>query len=145
MAGTRRKARIAALQALYEIDCAAHEPEAILSRLIARRNLSQRGIDFASELVQGVVGHKQELDSAIGRFAPAFPVGQLSNIDRNILRIAIFEILFNNKVPTKAVINEAVELAKTFGSETSPRFVNGVLGSLVTTLIGRETETDRKE
>jgi N utilization substance protein B len=146
MLSIRRRARIATLQALYEIDCIVHhEAEAILTRLMMERELPQDSIEFASELIKGVLSHKQELDDIIGRFAPAFPVEQLSSVDRNILRIAIFEILFNNKAPVKAVINEAVELAKTFGSESSPRFVNGVLGSLVASLVERERETNRKE
>jgi len=146
MVSVRRKARVATLQTLYETDCAAyHEAETILTRLRVEKELPQESIDFASELVKGVLSHRQELDSTIGKFAPAFPVDQLSSIDRNILRIAIFEILFNNKVPIKAAINEAVEIAKTFGSESSSRFVNGVLGSLVASLVEREKETNRKE
>jgi len=146
MLSVRRKARVAALQTLYEIDCAIrHDAQKILARLGVEKELPKESIDFASELVKGALSRRQELDSTIGRFAPAFPVDQLSSIDRNILRIAIFEILFNNKVPVKAAINEAVELAKTFGSESSPRFVNGVLGSLVANLVERERETNRKE
>jgi len=146
MVSVRHKARIAALQTLYEIDYTAHhEAGTILARLRTEKELPQESIDFASELVKGVLSYRQELDSTIGNFAPAFPVEQLSGIDRNVLRIAIFEILFNNKVPVKAAINEAVELAKTFGSESSPRFVNGVLGSLVANLVERERGTNGKE
>jgi N utilization substance protein B len=77
-----------------------------------------------------VLTNKDRIDSIIQTHAPAWPVAQLAIIDRNILRLAIFEILLNNKVPVKAAINEAVELAKTFGSENSPRFINGVLGTV---------------
>ncbi len=146
MSGIRHKARVVALQTLYEIDCAAHhDVGTTINREAVKGELSQQGINFATGLVSGVVVNKKEIDSTIGKFAPAFPVDQIGTIDRNILRIAIFEILFNNKVPTKAAINEAVELAKTFGSDSSPRFVNGVLGSVVANLGEQRKETNRKE
>ncbi len=128
MAGTRRKARIAALQALYELDCTRHKVEETSARLRARETLAQEALGFSEELVKGVLQHKSELDALIRKFARAFPVEQMSVIDRNILRLAIFEILFSDKAPLKAAINEAIELAKTFGSESSSRLVNGVLG-----------------
>jgi N utilization substance protein B len=131
MAGIRRKARIAALQTLYEIDCAKHKVEEALARLRAGETLTQEALSFSEELVRGVLQNKSELDALIKKFAPAFPVGQMSIIDRNILRLAVFEILFNDKTPIKVAINEAIELAKTFGSESSSRLVNGVLGAVV--------------
>jgi N utilization substance protein B len=131
MAGIRRKARIAALQALYEIDCTKHKVEETSARLKAVETLAQEALSFSEELVKGVLQHKSELDALIKKFAPAFPIEQMSIIDRNILRLAIFEILFNDKTPFKVVINEAVELAKNFGSESSSRLVNGVLGVVV--------------
>ncbi len=82
--------------------------------------------------MQGVLQNRLTLDDVIGRFAPAFPVEQMAVIDRNILRLAIFEILFDDNTPIKVTINEAVELAKAFGSASSPRLINGVLGSVVT-------------
>ena len=130
MAGIRRKARTVALQVLFEVDRAGHDPEEILGRLVEEISLSEEGALFARELVDGVLKNKERIDSTIQTYAPAWPVAQLAAIDRNILRLAIFEILFNNKVPVKAAINEAVELAKTFGSENSPKFVNGVLGTI---------------
>ena len=84
----------------------------------------------ARELIAGVRENKQKIDAAIRKFAPAWPLEQIALIDRNILRLAIFEMLLNNKVPVKVAINEAVELAKMFGSENSSKFVNGVLGSV---------------
>jgi N utilization substance protein B len=128
MAGLRRKARIAALQALYELDCTRHKVEETSARLRARETLAQEALGFSEDLVKGVLQHKSELDALIRRFARAFPVEQMSIVDRNILRLAIFEILFSDKAPLKAAINEAIELAKTFGSESSSRLVNGVLG-----------------
>lgn len=128
MAGIRRKARIAALQALYELDCTRHKVEETSARLRAGEILTQEALNFSEELVKGVLQHKSELDARIEKFAPAFPVEQMSIIDRNILRLAIFEILFGDKTPLKVAINEAIELAKAFGSESSSRLVNGVLG-----------------
>jgi len=132
MAGTRRKARIAALQVLYELDCTRHKVEETSAHLRAGETLAQEALAFSEELVKGVLQHKSELDALIRRFAPAFPVEQMSVIDRNILRLAIFEILFSDKAPLKAAINEAIELAKDFGSDSSPRLINGILGSITT-------------
>jgi len=132
MAGTRRKARIAALQALYELDCTKHKVEDALAHLSTEKALPQEALSFSEHLVQGVLNNKPKLDALIRKFAPAFPPEQMSIVDRNILRLAIFEILFNDKTPVKVAINEAVELAKHFGSDSSPRLINGVLGSLTT-------------
>lgn len=132
MAGIRRQARIAALQALYELDCTKHKVEEALARLRAEETLAQEALIFSEELVKGVLQNKSELDALIKKFAPAFPPEQMSIIDRNILRLAIFEILFNDKTPFKVAINEAVELAKKFGSDSSSRLINGVLGSITT-------------
>jgi len=130
MAGTRRKARSVALQALYEIDLAGHDAEAVIARLLAEIEFSEENSIFITELVKGVLQHSEEIDHHLQSFAPAWPIGQIAAIDRNILRLAIFEILFDNKVPVKAAINEAVELAKKFASDNSAKFVNGVLGSV---------------
>ena len=130
MTGQRRKARAVALQAMYEIDTTRHEAEEVLGRLLAEENLSGDNTAFVRQMVKQVVEHQAEIDGNIQRFAPAWPVEQLSAIDRNILRLAISEILFDNRVIIKVAINEAVELAKKFGSESSSKFVNGVLGSI---------------
>jgi N utilization substance protein B len=130
MAGIRRKARIAALQTLYELDCTKHKVEETSARLRAGETLTQEALSFSEELVKGVVQHESELDALIKKFAPAFPIEQMSIIDRNILRLAISEILFSDKIPLKVTINEAIELAKGFGSDASPRLINGVLGAI---------------
>jgi len=130
MAGERRKARVLALKALYEADSAGHDIDSIVSHLLAEGGLSEENNTFVRELVSGVSMNKEKLDQDIQGFAPAWPVEQLPVVDRNILRLAIFEILLDNRVPVKVAINEAVELAKTFGGENSPKFVNGVLGSV---------------
>ncbi len=130
MTGTRHKARTIALQALYEVDSVARRPETVVERLLSEADLSEENNTFIRELVDGAIRNKEEIDRNIQKFAPAWPVEQIAMVDRNILRLAIFEILFDNKVPVKVAINEAVELAKTFGSEKSAKFVNGVLGSV---------------
>jgi N utilization substance protein B len=138
MAGIRRKARIAALQALYELDCTRHKAEETSARLRAGETLPQEALDFSEELVEGVLQHKSELDALIKKFAPAFPVEQMSIVDKNILRLAIFELLFSDKTPLKVAINEAIELAKDFGGDSSPRLVNGILGSVTTKRGGKQ-------
>lgn len=127
----RHRARILALQALFEIDCAHHHPVVVLERRLEEAELPDIGIQFARELVAGVSERQEELDALIGRYAPEWPVDQIAIIDRNILRLSIYEILMRDDTPVKVAINEAVELAKEFGSDSSGRFVNGVLGSLV--------------
>lgn len=127
------------MQTLYEVDSTGHLVEEVLLRNLdepfsdsgnAITSLDEAGQAYASMLVEGVLAHRGEMDELIARSAPNWPVEQMSNIDRNILRLAIFEILFDNRVPLKASINEAVELAKRFGSDSSSRFINGVLGTV---------------
>jgi N utilization substance protein B len=126
----RRQARILALQTLYEADMTGHEPDGILTRLLEEADTAEEVQAFARELVDGTVKERAHLDEVIERVAPAWPIEQMATIDRNILRLAILEILLNNRTPVKAAINEAVELAKSFGSDNSAKFVNGVLGSV---------------
>ena len=126
----RRRGRSLALQTLYETDCTGHKVDEVLPRIAAEIEASEDNIAFARELVSGVVTNRQRIDGVIARFAPAFPVMQIASIDRNILRLAIYEVLLDNKVPMKAAINEAVDLAKAFGSDSSAKFVNGVIGSV---------------
>jgi N utilization substance protein B len=127
----RHRARIAVLQALYEIDCTGHDPIEVLQHRLEDAELPDAGVLFAQELARGVQSNRERLDGLIARYAPEWPVDQIAIIDRNVLRIAIYEILIGIGTPVKVAINEAVELAKTFGSDSSSRFVNGVLGTLV--------------
>ena len=136
MINGRRHARMIALQALYEMDLTKHTPEYVLGCRLKEHPLPRAGIDFAFELVEGVLDNRPRIDGLVGELAPEWPVDQIAVVDRNILRIAIYELLFDSDTPPKVAINEAVELAKMFGSDSSPRFVNGVLGSLATR--GRE-------
>ena len=129
--GARRRARAIVLQALYEVDSAGHNMEGTLAHLLTNGELSEENAAFVRELVGGVIQNKQEIDQKIKNFAPAWPIEQMPVIDRNILRLAIFEILFDNKVPVKVALNEAVELRKAVGSDNSARLVYGVLGSFL--------------
>ena len=130
MAAPRHLARRLALQALYEMDVGGHDPTATLERSLKEMRIGEDLGEFARTLLQGVLNAKAEIDGIIERTAPAWPTEQLAPIDRNILRIAIRECIVDNLTPVGAAINEAVELAKDFGSESSSRFINGVLGSL---------------
>jgi N utilization substance protein B len=132
----RRKSRIAVLQALYEADVSGHDPVAALERLCGEESLTGAQAQFARDLLTGVIEKRPAIDDVIRQAAPQWPVDQISAIDRNILRLAIREILMNNGAPIRAAINEAVELAKLYGSDNSAKFVNGVLGSVSLSLAG---------
>lgn len=128
----RRRARTLALQALYEIDSTGHPSDRVLNHLLENdKNLTPEGVEFTTQLVGGVLACYQQLDVIIQKHAPEWPVEHLAIIDRNILRLALYELQHIADVPVKVAVNEAVELAKTFGSDTSPRFVNGVLGAFL--------------
>jgi N utilization substance protein B len=128
----RRRARILALQALYEADLVGHNPVDALAHTLAEESEPPAVESFARHLVNGVQAHRAAIDETIQRAAPAWPLTQMPAIDKSLLRLAIYEVLFDNRrVPLKAAINEAVEIAKAYGSENSSRFVNGVLGTVV--------------
>ncbi len=132
MASVRHRARIVVLQTLFEVDVAGHDPGEVLERHLLERGFPPPAEDFARQLLAGVQEHLQEIDALIATAAPNWPLGQMARIDVNILRIAISEMVYAHDahVPVKAAISEAVELAKSFGSDSSRRFVNGVLGTL---------------
>ncbi len=130
--GLRHLARVAALQTLFELEYAASSPDSVLERTLSIKALTGDAAGFARELVYGVLKNQESLNGTIKRYATAFPVEQLAGMDRNILKIALYEILLDDKTPAKVAVNEAVVLAKEFGSETSPKFINGVLGTVIT-------------
>jgi N utilization substance protein B len=127
---SRTRARSLALQVLYEIDITSHSPAQILKERLEELPLSNDLAEFARQIVFGVLPLTRELDLIIAKYAPEWPLEQIAPIDRNILRMASWEFAVQQETPVKVAINEAVELAKTFGSDSAPRFVNGVLGSL---------------
>ncbi|NPA93032.1 MAG: transcription antitermination factor NusB [Chloroflexi bacterium] len=127
----RTRARSLALQVLYEVDLTGHPPGTAFRQRLEQEPLgSPRLEEFARAIIFGVLPLRPYLDKYIAQYAPEWPVEQIAPIDRNILRIALWEMAISDDTPTKVAINEAVELAKIYGSDSSPRFVNGVLGSL---------------
>ena len=127
---SRTKARVAALQTLYEMDLTDHLLGSVLAERAVDNDLDETQYDFAQAIAQGVFENRERLDQLIAAHAPEWPLDQVAVIDWNILRIALWEVAFFRKTPLKVGINEAVELAKSFGTDSSPRFINGVLGSL---------------
>ncbi len=127
---SRTRARCAALQALYEIDIAGHIPEIVIHERIVAQSLDNKMAEFTNNIVLSVWPIIDDLDQFISEQAPEWPLDQVAVIDRNILRIALWEFAVSGITPMKVAINEAVELAKLYGSDSAPRFVNGVLGSL---------------
>ncbi|MGW8143047.1 MAG: transcription antitermination factor NusB [Anaerolineales bacterium] len=126
----RTRARAVALQALYEIDMVGHPPSLVISDRLSENELDEKMGKFVSQITMGVWPIVAELDAFIAEHAPEWPLDQVATIDRNIIRIALWEFAVSENIPIKVAINEAVELAKVFGSDSSPRFINGVLGSL---------------
>lgn len=126
----RTRARSLALQVLYEVDIANHPPADIYRVRLEETPLPDELSDFARQIIFGVIGLTDTLDQIIAKYAPEWPLAQIAAIDRNILRMALWEFAVYHDTPIKVAINEAVELAKQFGSDSAPRFINGVLGAL---------------
>jgi len=132
---SRHLSRSIAMQSLYEWDFSGKKPETL--EKIIEKNIKEFGPGlenktFVWQLVNGVVSKLSDLDKIIEKAAPEWPINQITIIDRNVLRIGLYELLYGNKeeVPPKVAINEAIELAKTFGGESSGKFINGVLGTV---------------
>jgi N utilization substance protein B len=148
MASNRHLGRIVALQTLYEQDFRIEAGDEsfdlteVLARNIARYEETIDDKDFIEQLVHGVDEYQNALDDIVRPVAPEWPIEQIARIDRIVLRIGVFELLYEKDVPPKVAINEAVELAKAFGGENSSKFVNGVLG---TVLRSQEENSDKKE
>jgi N utilization substance protein B len=128
---SRTKARAIALQALFEYDLTGHPLGAILVNRYQEDSQESKSIKFTEEIVFGVYPMISKLDEIIAHYAPEWPLDQIASIDRNIIRISLWEFAVKKCTPIKVAINEAVELGKIYGSDSTPRFVNGVLGSLV--------------
>jgi N utilization substance protein B len=126
----RTRARALALQVLYEVDIANHVPGEVFTARLEETPLTEELSEFARQIIFGILPIANELDQLIAKYAPEWPMDQIAAIDRNILRMALWEFAVFHETPIKVAINEAVELAKQYGSDSAPRFVNGVLGSL---------------
>jgi len=147
----RHFARAIAMQSLYEWDFSGGKKDALE---IADRNLTEfapqlEEKDFCKEIVKGVLEHQPQIDGTITKFAPDWPLEKITMVDRNILRIGTYELQFNFEIPSKVAINEAIELAKTFGGESSGKFVNGVLGAVfrdqIAQGVAKESDKPREE
>lgn len=135
MASNRHLGRIIAFQTLYEYDFRDGKKSKLNADVILRRNLTQYekaigDVKFVKELVHGVLTNQDGLDKVLAPAAPDWPIAQIALVDRSVLRMAIYELTMSKEVPPKVAINEAVELAKTFGGENSSKFINGVLGTI---------------
>jgi len=126
----RTRARALALQVLYENDIANHPPADIFKLRLEEAPLTDELSEFARQIIFGILPLTHTLDQLIAKYAPEWPLEQIAAIDRNILRMALWEFAVFRETPLKVAINEAVELAKLYGSDSAPRFINGVLGAL---------------
>lgn len=154
----RHQGRVLAMQALFEMDEVQHDIDDVIARIhwdnsevpasaIEQPDEDELQIDeipnsvarHAERLVRGTIEHQETIDPMIATAAPAFPLAQIAAVDRNVLRLAIYELYYQPDVPVKVAINEAVEIAKRFGGESSGKFVNGVLGT-----ISKELPDNRK-
>ena len=132
---SRHLARSIAIQSLYEWDFKNYNTDSLPE--IVKRNIKEFGPglkdeEFVNNLINGVISHRKELDNIIEKAAPMWPLNQIDIIDRNVLRLGLYELIYENKeeVPPKVAINEAIELAKSFGGKSSSKFINGVLGTV---------------
>ena len=127
----RRRTRALVMQALYESDAVEHSAVGVLDERMPEMGLPWRDAEFARKLLNGIFANAAEIDKIISEFAPGWPISQMAVVDRNILRMAVYEIMVSQETPPRVAVNEAVELAKAFGAESAPRFINGVLGSVM--------------
>jgi len=146
----RHLSRSIAMQSLYERDfrkLSNEELEKVVEGNIKEFGPGMEDTDFSKKIVTGVIKHLQKIDKVIEKSAPKFSLQQINIVDRNILRIGVYELLFANReeVPPKVAINEAVELAKNFSGEASRKFVNGVLGTIYNTIKEEEQKTENRE
>lgn len=145
MASNRHFARILVMQALYELQQRDNSDlSEIITRHLEKHEFEENNLTFIHKLIAGLKTHADDIDQVITVSAPEWPIPQIAQVDLAILRLAIFELLFDDEVPPKAVINEAVELAKAFGGENSSKFVNGVLGTVFRNSTKYNPETDEK-
>jgi len=123
---------MAAIQALFELDFQTRPPDEVVAERLAESKLSTENETFVYGLVRGVLHHREDIDVRIAAAAPQWPLDQIAHVDKNVLRLAIYELMSeDSSAPAKVVISEAIELARLLGSAASPKFVNGVLGAVV--------------
>jgi N utilization substance protein B len=131
----RHQSREKAIQVLFSIDMTQADPQDVLTNLLEEDDEQSaqgaKSIEFLTELVEGTLAHQAEIDQAISQYLRGWTMGRLANVDRAILRLAGYEMMYRDDIPIKVSLNEAIELAKIYGTDDSPKFINGVLSSLV--------------
>ena len=151
MASNRHLGRMVALQTLYEYDFRNSPTDPVNISEVTKRNLEKykediEDTDFIYRLVDGVISHLEELDNTLRPLAPDWPLEQIARIDRNVLRIGLYELLYcKDDILARVALNEAVELAKLFGSDNSSKFINGVLGTAFRTLVEENNNANNSE
>ena len=128
---SRRQARELAFQTLFQIDLGRNAPEFALRYVASENELAENVRDFLTDLVNGTCRHAREIDELLGRFSEGWPLERMSGTDRNILRMALYELVYREDIPVGVTVNEAVELAKQYGDDDSGKFVNGILGNII--------------
>lgn len=138
----RRLARELAMKSLYARDIGKNEPGEILARLVHEYNVVEEVKEFSEKLIKGVVENQQYLDSVIDHYAIEWQLERIAPVERNILRIALYEMICTEDIPAAVAINEALEVAKIYGGDESPRFLNGILGKVLKELPKEQTTKD---
>jgi len=128
---SRRQAREFALQVLFQVDLGKAEPEAAMQHVSGEKLLSEGEHDFAKKIILGAIGQIKPIDEVVSSLSHDWQIKRMATVDRNILRLALYEIFYCEDIPTAVSVNEAVELAKLYGGEDSGRFINGILGKVV--------------
>jgi len=126
----RRRARELALQVLFQIDVGKAQPEGALAYMLKERQVTGETADYSRTLVEGTLKHQQQIDDYLIHYATDWDLPRMANVDRNILRMSLFEMLYYPATPVNVAIDEALELAKTFSHQDAPRFINGILGRI---------------
>ena len=133
--GKRHQARELALKVLFQLESSDDDPQEVLSYHAAEGAATPDVANFAYQLVRGVTANREKLDAILSETSEHWKLEQMAKVDRIILRIAVYEITIDRHVPTKAAINESIELAKTFSGDEAGRFVNGILGRVAASLV----------
>lgn len=141
----RRQSREIALQALFQVDVGKADPEYAVNYLALDSGAKKEDIDFARELVLGTMVNLQEIDRIIALYSKDWQLERMARVDRNIMRLSVYEIMYRDDIPPGVSVNEAVELAKVFGGEDSGKFINGILGRVVTLPATAGEKEDRED
>jgi N utilization substance protein B len=128
---SRKVARELAFQTLFQVDLGRNQPSQALSYIISENHLSDKARSFLEDLVYGTCKFTKEIDALLAKFAHGWTIERMSSTDRNVLRMALYELVYREDVPVSVTVNEAVEIAKHFGDDESGKFVNGILGNII--------------